>query len=110
LAIFCCFGWWRLVMRHADAYTLMVPIYMAFYIYWPSNQGGRFFAPLLPVMLVSLWRASALIPWTRQRWIFPAVLVAHCIIAVAMWLVLDYRDNIKMQDTWDKLPAVRRAK
>jgi hypothetical protein len=109
LAFLCCFGWWRLVIRHCDAYTFMVPLYVVFYIYWPSNQSGRFFAPLLPVLFVSLWKASAIIPWSRQRWGFPALLVAHSLVAVAMWLVLDYRDNKKMQDQWNQLPAVRRS-
>ena len=109
VTLLCCIGWWRLVRRHADAYSLMIPVYVLFYIYWPSNQGGRFVAPLLPILSVSLWKASALIPWSRQRWVFPVVVIAHTIVALAMWLVLDYRDNIKMQDKWNQLPAVRRS-
>jgi hypothetical protein len=86
----------------------MLPIYVLFYIYWPSNQGGRFFVPLLPLLYVSLWKASATISRSRPRLVFPILVIAHTIVALAMWLVLDYRDNVKMQDEWNRLPSVRR--
>lgn len=107
LTLLCCVGWWRFIRRHADAFSLMAPIYVAFYIYWPSNQDGRFFTPLLPLLYVCLWKACTLFPSSRHRSVFPVLIIAHTVVALVLWLILDYRDNILLQDEWNKLPSVR---
>jgi hypothetical protein len=81
-------GWWKSVRAAPDAYLLTFPLYFALHVYWPFNQAGRYFAPLLPLFLVCFWRALAV----RPAWRLPLIRVlvaAHLAVALGHWLVFD---------------------
>jgi len=69
----------------------MFPWYFALYVYWPCDQGGRFFAPILPLLFLSLWKGLSLMPSFRNRWILRGLVLSHAAIAVILWLSADLR-------------------
>lgn len=48
-------GWWLMSRRNQDVALLAVPFYFGLFVFWPYDQGTRYFLPLLPMMLLSLW-------------------------------------------------------
>lgn len=97
VAAICFFGWWRLVRRQADSYSLMVPWYFALYVFWPCDQGGRFFTPLLPVLFLSLWKGLSLFPILRARFMIRAMIIAHVLVALGLWVSADLRHYQQFQ-------------
>jgi hypothetical protein len=80
-------GWWRFV-RRLDVLALTLPFYAALHVYWPFDQSGRYFAPMLPVLFVCLWHGLA---GLRQRRLalFTALVVLHTGVALGYWLAVD---------------------
>ena len=48
-------GWRRLAQQDADVLVLTFPLYFLLHVCWPSNQSGRYLAPMLPLLLTCLW-------------------------------------------------------
>jgi hypothetical protein len=101
LPLFVCLGagWWKAVRRRPDAYLLTFPLYFALHVYWPFNQGGRYFAPLLPLFLLCFWRALD----ARPAWRWPLVRVmiaAHLAVALGQWLAVDRPAALRQARDW----------
>jgi len=103
VAAICFFGWWRLVRRHADSLSLMVPFYFALYVLWPCDQGGRFFTPLLPVLFLSWWKGLVLFPRLRARWMIGTIIIAHAAVALGLWVTADLRHYHEFQTQSDEV-------
>lgn len=54
LAVAIVWGWGRLMRKRGDVFVGLFPFYLALYIIWPYDQSARFFAPLAPLLAVSL--------------------------------------------------------
>lgn len=91
LACLCFFGWWRLARRHGESLIMMFPWYFALYVYWPSDQGGRFFTPILPILFLSLWKGLVLLPSLRKQWLLKGLVMGHAIVALGLWIFSDCR-------------------
>jgi hypothetical protein len=92
-------GWWRSVRRGPDAYLLTFPLYFALHVYWPFNQAGRYFAPLVPLFLLCFWRALEV----RAAWRAPLIRVlvaAHLAVALGHWLALDRPTAVSHASHW----------
>jgi len=100
------FGWWRLARRQHNTLIMMFPWYFALYVYWPADQGGRFFAPILPLLFLSLWKGLGVAPILKHTWCVRAQVIAHALAAVVVWWGLDYRNNIKVLEEWRQNEAV----
>ncbi len=98
-------GWWRLARRNRDVLLWSAPFYALLYVIWPFDQGTRFFAPLLPVLVVSLWSVLGSARVVRYRQAAVAVLlVAHLAVAVGGWV----RD-LERRELHGRWPAIDRA-
>ncbi len=92
-------GWWQSVRELPDAYLLTFPLYFAVHVYWPFDQAGRYFAPLLPLLLVCFWRA--LQPCARWRLpVIRALVAVHLLVALGHWLVLDRPRAVRDEQHW----------
>jgi hypothetical protein len=72
---------------------------MALYVYWPFNQTGRYFSPVLSVILLCLWSA----PQMRAAWRLPllrALVVAHLCVSVGHWLFRDQPRALRQGRDW----------
>jgi hypothetical protein len=99
LFVLLCVGWWRVVRRRPDAYVLTFPLYFALHVYWPFDQGGRYFAPLVPLLLLCFWRAMD----GRAAWRVPllrALVAAHLAVALGHWLVVDRPRALRQGCHW----------
>lgn len=103
VAAICFFGWWRLVRKQADSLSLMFPWYFALYVFWPCDQGGRFFAPVLPVLMLSFWKGLILFPRLRARWMVGAMIMAHVVVALGLWMSSDLRSYHQFQIKIDEV-------
>jgi hypothetical protein len=93
------FGWWKSVREQPDAYLLAFPLYFVLHVYWPFDQAGRYFAPLVPLLLVCFWRALA----PCAGWRLPAfrvLVIAHIAVALGHWLVLDRPRALRDAGHW----------
>ena len=95
-------GWWKTVRERPDAYLLTFPLYFALHVYWPFNQSGRYFAPLIPLFLLCFWRALDV----RPAWRLPllrVLIVAHLAVALGHWLVNDRPAAMRHAQDWEDL-------
>jgi hypothetical protein len=102
LFVLCVVGWARFVRRRSDAFALTLPLYAALYIYWPFNQSARFFAPLLPLLLVSLWFALEWLGQWRLR-LLKILVVAHMAVALGYWLAIDRPHSVTSDRQWSEI-------
>ncbi len=92
-------GWWKSVRQRPDAYLLTFPLYFALHVYWPFNQAGRYFAPLLPLFLLCFWRAlEGLGAWRLP--LIRVLVAAHLAVALGHWLVLDRPMALRHAGHW----------
>jgi hypothetical protein len=80
-------GWGRFV-RRLDVFALTLPFYATLYVWWPFDQSARFFAPLLPLLLICLWHALAALGRRRVA-LLAGLLVLHTAVALGYWLAID---------------------
>jgi hypothetical protein len=85
---FLVWGWFRLVRVTRDVAALTLPFYAVLHIYWPWDQAGRYFAPVLPVLFLCLWAGFAWLG-TRRRTVFMFLAVAHMAVAIGFWMSRD---------------------
>jgi hypothetical protein len=88
LFVLLCVGWSKAVRRRPDVYLLTFPLYFALHVYWPFNQAGRYFAPLVPVFLLCFWQALELRPLWRLS-LARVLVAAHLAVALGHWLAFD---------------------
>jgi hypothetical protein len=96
-------GWWRFV-RRLDVFALTLPLYVALYIYWPFDQSGRFFVPLVPLLVVCLWHGLARLGQRRLA-LLRLLLLLHTGVALGYWLGVDRPRALADDQRW---PEVRR--
>jgi hypothetical protein len=101
-------GWWRFLRSRPDVFALTAPLYVALYIYWPFNQSGRYFLPLVPLLLLCLWFAWGRLPGCRLP-LFRALVVAHMVVAVGHWLFLDNPQARADNRRWGEIRALALA-
>jgi hypothetical protein len=92
-------GWWKSMRELPDAYLLTFPVYFALHVYWPFDQAGRYFAPLLPLLLLSFWRALE----PCACWRLPMIrglVAAHVLVALGYWLTLDRPRAVRDEHHW----------
>jgi hypothetical protein len=82
------FGWWRLARGQPDAYVLTLPAYFVLHVFWPFNQSGRFFAPLVPLLFLCVWFALPALGRWRPRLMYGLV-AAHLLVALGHWWFID---------------------
>jgi hypothetical protein len=97
-------GWWQLA-RRSDIFALTAPLYAGLYIYWPFDQSGRFFAPLLPLLAVSLWLALARLGRKRLA-LAGGLLALHATIALGYWLAVERCRALADDRHWAPLEQV----
>ncbi|MBL9122690.1 MAG: hypothetical protein JNG90_03595, partial [Planctomycetaceae bacterium] len=97
-------GWWRVVRRTRDILALAFPFYMALYVTWAMQAGGRFLVPLIGLLMVCLWEALGRFAPQRAT-IFAGLLVAHTIAAVGYWVGVELPRGRDVARTW---PAAER--
>jgi hypothetical protein len=95
-------GWQRLIRSKQDVLLLTVPFYVGLYIYWPFDQAGRFFAPLLPVLFLSLWTGLERMR-SRRRIFFGLLSAAHFGVALGFWLCSDRPAALRAAEQWPEL-------
>lgn len=81
-------GWVKFLRRRSEVLAWTVPFYLALHTLWPYDQAGRFFLPLLPLLLACLW--MALSPLRAYQFRVAALLVAaHLAVSLGYWLGTD---------------------
>lgn len=101
----CCYGWVRLVRRGSDALAWTAPWYFALYVYWPFNQSGRFFAPLLPLLLLCIYLGlERLGRWRVQA--LGVLVAAHLAVALGHWRFVDWPRAVADAQRWPDVTAL----
>jgi hypothetical protein len=98
-------GWCRLVRATRDVAALTLPFYAALHIYWPWDQAGRYFAPLLPVLFLSLWTGFAWLGKCRRP-VFAVLAVAHMAVSIGFWVGRDWPAAQQEAARWPELEQV----
>ncbi len=78
-------GWWKLARATADPLALTFPIYVAFFVCWPFDQGTRFTAPMLPVLAAGAWYLLTPIRVHRDR-LFTLLILAHLLVSLGAFV------------------------
>ena len=92
-------GWCRVARLQPDAFVLSLPLYVALHIYWPFDQGARFFAPLLPLLLICLWFGLERLGRRRQL-LLRGLVAAHLAVALGHWIFLDLPRAVENNRNW----------
>jgi len=90
-------GCWKLARKH-DLLTLSFPLYMALYIAWPFDSGGRFLVPMAPLLIGSL--VVAWMPYVAGRRLHIVGLMAHVTVALGYWLFIDLPRAQEINGQW----------
>jgi hypothetical protein len=106
LSIAMAIGWLLAVRQRMDLLMWTVPFYMAFLLIWPFEAGTRYMAPMLPMLVVCLWKLIE--PLRHHRYsILLIFALAHLAVTLALWTG-DLQD-IRYHRYWphiDQLAAV----
>jgi hypothetical protein len=100
------FGWWRLARRNLDPVLWMTPIYVVFFVFWPHSQSTRYWVPLLPVLLASLWGLIESRELSR-RWrmrLVVLLIVAHALVSTGDW-IKNLRHH-QLHANWERFDAL----
>jgi hypothetical protein len=97
-----CWGWCRLIRGTLDIFLVTVPLYVALYIYWPFDQAGRYFAPILPVLFMSLWAGLECIR-SQRRIAFGLLAGAHLAVATGFLACVDRPAALLESGHWPEL-------
>lgn len=101
-------GWWRLVRARRDIVALAFPFYLALYMTWPFETGGRFLVPLAPLLAVCLW--FAIEPYVRHRLnVLAGLVVLHLAVALGYWAAIDLPRAIDYFQRWESIDALAGA-
>jgi len=101
-------GWWRLVRSQRDILALAFPFYLALYMTWPYETGGRFMVPLAPLLALCLW--FAIEPMVRHRLNTFAWLVGlHLIVSLGYWSAIDMPRAITYFRAWKSVDTLASA-
>ena len=103
-------GWGKFVRRGSDVLAWTLPFYVALHTLWPYDQAGRFFLPLLPLLLVCLWLALERLRAYQFR-MAALLLAAHLAVSLGYWLWTDLprtRDESRRWPTMDRLAELIR--
>jgi hypothetical protein len=81
-------GWCCLIGLRCDAFAASLPAYVLLHACWPCGQGGRFWVPMLPLLLLCCWYAIRRAgTWSlRFAW---SLVVVHMALAVHHWRTTD---------------------
>jgi hypothetical protein len=77
-------AWWKKARELGDLLLYTLPAYVALYVVWPFDQGGRYMLPMLPVLVLCLWALLERLP----QWRFTALLAlvaAHAAASLVYW-------------------------
>lgn len=101
-------GWWRLVRSQQDILALAFPFYLALYMTWPYETGGRFLVPLAPLLALCLW--FAIEPLVRHRLnIFAWLVGLHLIVSIGYWSAIDIPRAITYFHNWQSVDTLAAA-
>ena len=89
----CC----QLARKH-DLLALSFPLYMALYLAWPFDSGGRFLVPMAPLLIGSL--VVAWMPYAAGRRLHVVGVLAHLSVALGYWLFIDLPRAQQLNDQW----------
>lgn len=81
-------GWCRLLRFRCDAFAASLPAYVLLHVYWPCGQGGRFWVPVLPLLLLCCWFTIRRSETYGLRFLWCLVAV-HMVLAVHHWRTSD---------------------
>jgi hypothetical protein len=95
-------GWWKWRRERADLLAVTFPLYFLLHVYWPWDQGGRYFAPILPTLFVCIWHGLDIMKSKRLR-LLQISLGLHIAVALGFWLVRDIPREIENWRDWPKL-------
>ncbi|HEV3146881.1 MAG TPA: hypothetical protein VGZ47_23540 [Gemmataceae bacterium] len=100
-----CLGWWKSLGRQTDVLVLTFPFYFLLHAYWPWDQAGRYFAPLLPMLFMCLWHGLHFLRGQRLR-LFQILLVLHLAVSLGFWVVREVPRGLQNQRDWPALQAL----
>ena len=58
VALLVAWGWWLQMRDRPDVLVATLPFYVMLYVLWGHGQGGRFMVPMLPILVLCLWRVA----------------------------------------------------
>lgn len=105
LAFLCAAGWVKFVCRRSDVLVWTVPFYVALHMVWPFDQAGRFFLPLLPLLLVCLWLALERLSAYQYR-LAAMLVLAHACVSLGYW---SWTDSPRAHAELRRWPTVDRV-
>lgn len=101
-------GWWQLARHRSDALVWMWPFYFGLYSLWAWEAGARYFVPVVPLLMASLWYALA--SWARHRTaIIAGLLIAHLVMSVGYWGVRTIPRGLERQRLWTHVDEMAEA-
>ena len=90
-------GCWKLAQNH-DLLAISFPLYMALYLAWPFDSGGRFLVSMTPILIGSLVLAWQ--PYAAGRRLHILGVVAHTSVALGYWLLIDLPRAQEINAEW----------
>jgi len=94
-------GWWRCVRRDQDVYAITFPIYFAMYALWGFDADTRYLLPMLPLIVVSLWRMME--PYGSWRLMgLAAIAVLHFAVASGYWAMVEIPRGRECNSQWEQ--------
>ena len=103
LSLLVLWGYIRLIRHNRDALVWMVPLYVGMYLIWPYGQGTRFFIPIFPVILLSLYKVVETKKWCNTLLI--VMLITHMIVTVGR-VASEYPKQIQRHQRWPAIDAL----
>jgi hypothetical protein len=98
-------GWSRLVRQRIELLTYTLPLYVTLYAVWGFDAGTRYMLPMLPILMVSVWKLIE--PYRSCRLsVLTALLVLHVSVAFGYWRIVEIPWGRQCNQLWPEVTAI----
>jgi hypothetical protein len=92
-------GWLRWAWRDDDVLIYTLPFYFAIIMYCRFESGGRYWIPMLPVIIMGAWFVLESLGRRRQT-LLATLWALHLVATAIFWLGSDLPDTLALNARW----------
>jgi hypothetical protein len=98
-------GWSRILQHEVELFAYVLPLYIILYAAWGFDADTRYMLPMLPILVVSLWKLVE--PYRLWRLsALTALLILQAAVAIGYWIAVEIPQGLECNRQWPKVNRI----